>query len=451
MCKIRHFLAIGLLTACMMPSCKSDDEPESAKATYRPAGINIKNATALINYSGDGARAVQGDFDHAGLYKLNPDGTIEAIAVTFYVDEDDNIHNNEVTLSVSTTKIINAGKNFIGMSSCQYYDKDGDAFFMHDPMGQSLNTQLIVDKRNDKIYALDGTTKVDTAQVDIYRMVEENDKSLILVSSRLNVYRMTFSNNNVDVRRLNNNRKGIYPENIVPMPDGSVYSSAYALSDINVIYPNGGYDIIGNNCALLKNGDILTVSSESTDFPYNTTVKINIGKLNISQGQPTQIIPVAETSFSSNNFEGFGGGWCESPSNIIFGPSQYSSSHKYLVMDRKTSSLNVVNLEEHIELASNRMFGDRCWELKLEGTDRPKVLWLNPESMQTGAITVNIPGFDIDSYKTQEDYEAGKIVLYGTLRADGSNCVASIDLSTEKCEIVAAAPSHTTITLTPLN
>ena len=120
-------------------------------------------------------------------------------------------------------------------------------------------------------------------------------------------------------------------------------------------------------------------------------------------------------------------------------------------MNRKTSSLNVVNLEEHIELAPNRMFGDRCWELKLEGTDRPKVLWLNPESMQTGAITVNIPGFDIDSYKTQEDYEAGKIVLYGTLRADGSNCVASIDLSTEKCEIVAAAPSNTTITLTPLN
>ncbi len=451
MCKIRHIFAFGLLVACLMTSCKSDDEPKSANATYRPAGINIKNATALINYSGDGTRAVQGDFDHAGLYKLNPDGTIEAVAVTFYVDEDDNIHNNEVTLSVSTSKIINAGKNFIGMSSCQYYDKDGDAFYMHDQMGQALNTQLIVDKRNDKIYALDGTTKVDTAQVDIYRMVEENDKSLILVSSRLNVYRMTFSNNNADVRRLNNNGKGIYPENIVPMPDGSVYSSAYALSDINVIYPNGGYDIIGNNCALLKNGEILTASSEYTDYPYNTTVKINIGKLNISQGQPAQIIPVAETSFSSNNFDGFGGGWCESPSNIIFGPSQYSSSQKYLVLNRKTSSLNVVNLGEHIELAPNRMFGDRCWELKLEGTDRPKVLWLNPENMQTGAITVDIPGFDIDSYKTQEDYEAGKIVLYGTLRADGSNCVASIDLSTEKCEIVAAAPSHTTITLTPLN
>lgn len=200
MIKLRHFYAVGSLMAFLaLASCQSNEPDYLKNGNLRPYSIGIQDAQSLVRFGAGESRAVDGQFESTGLYKILPDGSIETVAITFTEDEDGNKLTNEVKLSPYPNYIVNMN-DFIYLGLCAYFDPDGDSFIMNWDSGirvEPINRHLIIDKHTNKIYALDGNGRADNPFFvwESLFVQQESSKSLLIVANR-NLFRVTFSDNN---------------------------------------------------------------------------------------------------------------------------------------------------------------------------------------------------------------------------------------------------------------
>lgn len=455
--KSLFLMLLPALMVFMFASCSSEDGLTSGEGkTYRPYRSNINASSSLINVTGDAAtKAVDGDFDRAGLYTVKDDGSVEAVAIVFTEDEEGNREEHPETLTVKPAKLISVGKNFVVMYACTYYDKDGDVFEMNITRNHEddnhweatvINSVLLLNKRTNKLYSLD----VDFSEfADFVRqpenaVFEESENSLLVYSAYGNhdLYRISFSGNNVVVEKINNGGKGFADtwsssETIVfTRPDGTVFSQSQFPGALSVLYPNKGYDLIERDCILTDN-EVLTVNTAD-----NGQYVLTLGCLDISQGNPTIETPLPgavdiEYGASYN-------GYCYGSTNVVL-----NQGIDYIVYNRNTETLSKTHSDMNITLSPCHMFNGRCWDVKYNGSMLDKIVWLNPDTLEFGQLDTDVPGMDVDRIST--DYVSGVIVIYGILRSNGSNCVVTVDLKTGESEVVATAPVGFRIELAPLN
>ena len=78
-----------------------------------------------------------------------------------------------------------------------------------------------------------------------------------------------------------------------------------------------------------------------------------------------------------------------------------------------------------------------------------EAFWFNPETLESGSFSLNLDGIDVTSIEPY--YTTGNVVIYGTRRSDSSSVVATVNLATEKTEILFTPPTWATFQLIPLN
>ena len=134
------FKSLGLFCcALILHSC--DKGPDYGK--MRPSMMDIAGAKS-IGFINEGA-ASRGEALSSGLYKIDADGNISAVAV--YFSEDGSKHEDKVTLSRSR-EMINCGTDYIFFGMCDFVDKN-------DRYISGLPYDILVRKSDGKMWSLD--------------------------------------------------------------------------------------------------------------------------------------------------------------------------------------------------------------------------------------------------------------------------------------------------------
>lgn len=434
----------GGLTSC-------DSEESHIGESYSPVSINLNDdAAALLNYDGNGSRAIYGELDRAGLYQIDENGNITTVAIVF--EKTKNNHKAEVMepLTVKPADVMNIGKDYVIFFDCTYYDKEGDVFGMHSseraPDGHGLmyhdiNYNILLNKNTGKLYALDNLVANPTLDNRYCRLIEDTDGSIIVAKYEPNnnypgaytVGRLTISGDNFIYRQLNNNGRGFICDYIMPKANGDIYSAGDG--DGAAIFTSGGYDYLeGDGCYyVLGKDEFYNVKYNDWNIPESFwSVSLTPG----SNPKETFIDNLPMTSSVTGYFEG--------NRNLVV-----STDTEYMIYDKQTATVNVTNTPLPFKLNPTHVFNSMAWSLEGESKTGFNMYWFNPDNLQYGSIPVKIDGFDLD--KVTEDYTLGKVVLYGTLRSNGYNCIATFDLATNQAEIITSAPNLLNVILTPLN
>lgn len=143
-------------------------------------------------------------------------------------------------------------------------------------------------------------------------------------------------------------------------------------------------------------------------------------------------------------------GYCNDESHVFFSIDQLNGNdYEYLALDRTDNSITTIKSSEKIYLRPKNVYEGRCWDIQKTGNGGWKICYLDMQTLQADSFPLDVSGFDID--EIEKDYNNGIFVLNGTLRSNGCKCVATVNLSTQKTEIVTSAPGNVSINLNPLN
>ena len=123
---------ITLITTAMtilgLVSCSDPDVDiqRFASGDMMPGRIDLSGAVSLAMGGNNNSRAIDGEYLSAGLYKIDAQGRISAVAVYFTTDKNGNRLEHEEKLRLQPIYLHKLTDNYIIAAFCNYYDKDGD-------------------------------------------------------------------------------------------------------------------------------------------------------------------------------------------------------------------------------------------------------------------------------------------------------------------------------------
>lgn len=446
-------MAAAMVSAIFgVSSCGIGDDG-SSNASYKPHSVNITDAKSLINIKGSGSRAVDGVFQKPGVYTIDENGKLSAMALYMTVDEEGNksTHNEKFTVEADTLREV--GSNFILLKGCRYIDKDGDYNY------DIPYRYLVIQKNTQNIFSYDDL-------YNTYQLINwfpDTENSLYAINHGDVFGKVTFSNSSAEFRQLNVTGTGIADIDpyIVIGSNGNIYSSRLPDGDLAaVLFSNKGYEYFhdypfdfptyANNYqitklfACLSDGPyIIRSASSSPELNETTLYRINIGTS--AEGMNIEAVGTTEASVRSLL------GWYETGSKAIIIYNDFEEKAHCITYDRNAGTVSSTMLDfppyvwSFNRITKDNYFDSRLWNLS---NDRRSVYWLNPETLENGYVDLNVSGIDIKN--CTPDYTVGTVVINGIRRSDGSNCVATTDLRTGNTEILATAPTEVTMQLIPL-
>lgn len=422
------------LSAC---DKSEEDEPQNGDKTYVPYSSNIGNATSLVLYDAVGNRAGEDKFGRPGLYKIDETGNISAVAITFTTDKDGNRLENDEQLFVRPLDVYAVGKDFTFLKSCYYYDEAGKEVFI------DSNHHLIVSKKTGKIYCIDKAIfLMNGAEANFSLPVEADDHTLLIFG--MGVARITFENDKAVYNEICNHGKGwVYPYpsgrgvfNL--MITGNIYSND-PFGPANVLIASGGYDIFDMHKYMLLDAG----------YYYFTVDKSNTTRLYFAaNGSKSVEIASLESVFEWNEswtLEGYG--YAEG-TNLVIARLGDLSKEYCIVFDKSTQTL-AADMSLNMPISPHKVFNNCVWNMKGDANTGYEMEYIDLADATYGSFTITLNRMDIQT--VEEDYWNGFIILNGILRADGSKCVATVNLTTQESKIEITAPSTANLEFLPLN
>ncbi len=144
---MKKFLSVVaiIMAIIALNSCSKDGHgPDYAKMRVSRMDIAGAKAVGFIDSStGSRAEAVS-----SGLYKIDANGNISAVAVYFTEDEDGNQTKHESEVRMVFADMANVGNDYIYFSSCRFSDKNGELI-------NGLPYKILVRKTDGKMWNLD--------------------------------------------------------------------------------------------------------------------------------------------------------------------------------------------------------------------------------------------------------------------------------------------------------
>ncbi|MDE6542941.1 MAG: hypothetical protein K2K76_03140 [Muribaculaceae bacterium] len=423
------FAAALMVIGGGITSCSSDGDYES----MIPVRADIVGAESLIIYSGDGSRADNGKFVEAGLYKVDKDGNVSAVGIFLKK----NGSTKEESLSYQPHCVRNCGETYVLLAGSFYRGKRWG--YGDDPV---MSKTMLVNKKTGRIYEL-----ADRAELYVNGAEITPNKVIVWgigIDDKVGQIVISGDNATYTERGYNDRYRGFYgifpgDEGIVDeLPNGTILSQNYELWDIGFLFPNGGYDylkdvlgveernlgglILNNGCAAMVQRDY---------GMHLQWYNVNVGN------QQGQIEVELVDELPVGGFYKYMGYYETAEHIIAFGYIFDKTTKKLKPLDVSISSDNIC-------LRQDRYFAGRMWNV----LDR-EAYWFNPETLESGSFSLNLDGIDVTSIEPY--YTAGKVVIYGTRRSDSSSVVATVNLATEKTEILFTPPTWATFQLIPLN
>lgn len=467
---------------------------EPAETRLFPATANIKNATALMVYNGTEGRSIEGEFNRRGLYQMDAEGNISLVAIYCVTDTAGNVTEYEHTISVVPGQIKAAGKNFVALYWCEYYDEDGD------PVDSTQYRNLLIDKASEKIYSMDELLEQG---IDVYaaKFLDETSGSMLVYSEgNFTVGRLSVKDGKVTYKQLNANDKGFFPFGVYESPSGVIFSQSEYFYDNNIalLFPNGGYDYladyklpvlprpltglegnlaypigypedvvnwnqkclarVGDEVVALRLYELFAIPNEGEvhQFEYANISNFRIGNapgdVRVSEGQNLNYVTHTGNMGYTHSIEGF----CAVGDNVVFEirDTNLPDFGAFLIYNAKSRELSALDpsfsTKKAMGLISGASFGGKVWAVRsAEGARGTEVLWIDPENRTSGSIDLQLDGIDVTSVDT--DYQTGRFVINGVRRSDSYNCVTTFDLTTLKTETLLSTPSRLELDLILLN
>ena len=117
---------MALMGLYVATSCSDDPSSKIDYNTLKIGRMDLSGAVSIGLKNEDTSRAIKGEYLSAGMYKVDSDGKIYAVAVYFSTDMLGNRLEHEERLRIVPEDLFNLTKDYFMVVNCSYYDKDGD-------------------------------------------------------------------------------------------------------------------------------------------------------------------------------------------------------------------------------------------------------------------------------------------------------------------------------------
>ena len=293
---LKRLSTIVLVLASLLPttSC-SDDQPGSSTTNttkdynkLRIGRMDLSGAVSVGLKNGD-SRAIDGEYLSSGMYKIDADGNITAVAVYFSTDTLGNRLEHEEKLRIVPKNLFNISDNYLMVTYCSYYDSDGDK--VSDKWEYNEDTDeskwikqdvpykhLLVRKSDGKIWCVDNISETILSGSSglAGKFVESNSGDLYFIAkSSKAAFKFNFTNDSASFEQITTGDGAIYgPDDIIVTDNGIVgeFDNRYdAESDIYFGWPHSGFTKF--DLSLSKDGfSSEFAGSLNEDFPSSIPV-----------------------------------------------------------------------------------------------------------------------------------------------------------------------------------
>lgn len=463
------FAAIAVVA---LVSCSSDG-PGSEQNKYNnlvPYSMDIMGAKSLIVSNG-GTRADDlGKFQEMGLYKVDAAGNISAVGVFMTTDENGEKLENQVEMKFIPESIQFSSESFIVFGGGSFVagklsDTDVDGNGRLDDYSTRVweDHVIFVNRNTGKIYRTD----IENWEGYYTKWVQTDSNTLYKVYQMANGYSLTkfsFNGNKLTSTLIGENAVS---DNFLCLTSNNVYVSG-DVYQAGLVWPNGGYDYI--NAESLGFDPIIVPMENKSSIG---TFKIE----DLGQYSPDEIgwIFIRGISYYDINIGSVPGdvkldfkaetklylAIDEANSLGRYGMSTYGTNDKalfwsgigLLVYDRISNEIYLRHTEfddKNFVFGLDHQFDGRQWTVVSTGSAKKYVaLWINPSTLESGSFDIDLAGIDVS--EVQESYTAGQIVFKGTRRADSASVIATLNLATQKTDILFSSFNQISIDYYPLN
>lgn len=233
--KIYKFLIpaiLGLITV----ACTSIEPFDYSKMSV--SRMDLSGAVSLALIKDNSTRAIEGTYLRSGLYKVDANGNITAVAVFFSVDEDGkNYTEHEHSLNVRPRELYDITENFCIASDCHYYDDENDEVYVP-------YSFLLIRKSDGRIWSIDKQiyyTNNPNGIIDFpTRLSFTQSKSGKLYYANKDVYKFNLDSNTPSIEQITKN--------------GSIFSDFHITEqeiiwtrnydDITIYWPYSGFKTV---------------------------------------------------------------------------------------------------------------------------------------------------------------------------------------------------------------
>ena len=469
-----HFFLMAAVTLLMLFACVScsDDSSNFNYQTMLASRADIVGAQSLILSHGAQTRADDDEyyaFQEAGLYKVDEDGNVSAVGI--FMSEEGSTREKEGRIIPRYLTKLN--DRFILLTSCEIKFDD-------ETYERSLDYDIIVDLTTGKIY------KFDEFRDAYYSRQVSDSRFLIWGKYNKKILGELNMDGNATYRQLTNDEgKGFINPNyynvggyVSLLANGVILSQSYSegidfaavSKEMGILYPNKGYDYLQDHekefmadnvddrshywhsFVLKDKAAIVDCYYENGESSCPRTIVWSFIEFGNTPND-IKVIPTDKLILEHEAYLSSCQGYYETDNNIIIVFDGYDARYKkILIFNKQTNRLSefTPSFSENMSIYPYAYYKGRVWDIFTdEGAQGVKVLWINPDTRESGSFDLDLLGVDVD--KIERYYDLGKVILYGTRRSDGAYVVATLDLETEKTKIEFSLPKQETVTLIPLN
>ena len=240
--------------------------------------MDLSGAVSVGLKNGD-SRAIDGEYLSSGMYKIDADGNITAVAVYFSTDTLGNRLEHEEKLRIVPKNLFNISDNYLMVTYCSYYDSDGDK--VSDKWEYNEDTDeskwikqdvpykhLLVRKSDGKIWCVDNISETILSGSSglAGKFVESNSGDLYFIAkSSKAAFKFNFTNDSASFEQITTGDGAIsYPDDIIVTDNGIV--GEFSKKDIYFGWPHSGFTYF--NLELSKDGFFSEFAgSLNEDFP----------------------------------------------------------------------------------------------------------------------------------------------------------------------------------------
>ena len=475
---------VGVLFGIIILQSCNNDGPDYGK--MRPSRMDIAGAKSIgFIYESVASR---GEAISSGLYKIDANGNISAVAVYFTEDEYGNVTNHEDEIHLSAAKMNDAGKDYILFRNCSFVDKNGEYI-------SGLPRHILVRKSDGKMWDLSyngNMPYIESSSEISWRFYQANDGTLYYNYD--NIYKLNLNTEPATIEQITANVNfGTYAVDSKGIVGGSVnVLTSLSSFTVTLAWPNSGFQRIelenyfqkdysnveeglkfrcnASHCCvnfcgqfysicnpyeiyLQKNGSI---GGKLADYPFIELGTCN--KILIGDAPGSAAIDESETISIKNDIKSAYGYEMNSVmvTDDYILTSGYARAWNYKDSKYWITALNPVTKEwiwltetpGYISFDKSINYNNRYWVITTID-ENLGAWWFNPTTHESGFVNFNvtIPTYMDGNY----NFVNGNVIYSGINPADSHQVKIIIDIMTGEAITNDNAPEYMFSTLISLN
>lgn len=470
-------MKVMAIMMCVIAMNSCDDGPDYGK--MRVSRMDIVGAKAVGFIDADNNS--RGEAISSGLYKIDADGNITAVAVYFTEDESGNQSKHESEVKLEYAVMHDVCNDFIYFTGCHFVDKKGEWI-------EGLPYKILVRKSDGKMWNLDEKAcGLYINNLEDWQFFQSYDGTLYYASRKLDIYKFDLKTEPATIQQVTANitltkpyavdSKGVicapvnefenYQHQItIAWPNSGFQefeSVSTARTDYSdqveglVIEPDGGRSsVVCFRGQFYQLGAYYYRYSNISEYPFVDLATCN--KILIGDTPGSASVDVSETINLKNDILAKKGltvsdvhSIMVTPDYILLSTDLYNENkHWILALNPEKKEWKwITETPVFISLYNSIFYNNRYWEIT-EQDGALGAFWFNPGSLESGFVKFNVT---LPDYIDSSKYEVvdGKVIYSGVNPADSHRVKVVVDLMTGDAINNDEAPEMLFSTLISLN